>query len=174
MIIDHGLHWLPCRFDLCWYRSRVLLCWIYRHKGDLSRSGRLFLCRTIVIERWNFGEVSTIGICKIAVVFLSRYKQIMLFTFHKNGQPYFEWKGEIKALFSIIGVHNRGHGKFAFSAEMVHNRVERIGKALCSPTVNLLRRGLLDHCMETEYGTIKWTSNVWLSDGYRPNDNICC
>ena len=96
----------------------------------------------------------------------------MLFTFHKNRQPYFEWKGETKALFSIISVHIRGQGKFAFSAEMVHNRVERIGKALCSPTVNLLRRGLLDHCMETEYGTIKWTSNVWLSDGYKPNDNI--
>lgn len=68
---------------------------------------------------------------------------------------------ERKAVFAFSFVHNRGHGKFAFYAEIRHNWIERMiqnmrllyGEPYCAG-------GLLDHCMETEYGTIKWTSNV--------------
>lgn len=68
---------------------------------------------------------------------------------------------ERKAVLAFSFVHNRGHGKFAFYAEIRHNWIERMiqnmrllyGEPYCAG-------GLLDHCMETEYGTIKWTSNV--------------
>lgn len=53
---------------------------------------------------------------------------------------------------------------------MVHNNIERIGALLHGEPY--CAGGLLDHCMETEYETIEWTSNVWLSDGYIPNDRL--
>ena len=65
-----------------------------------------------------------------------------------------------KGLCEYLGFSVRETLAFAFYAVMVHNRKERIARLCVPPTVNLLRRGLIDHCMGTEYGTIKWTSNV--------------